>query len=200
PMMYVRPESGGFTNPAVVNQLEMKIRLTEPTLQAVFEAEEALKYTPFKIQQGDKFEYQGYQIEFASVIKNVDHPTYQPEEGDIAVAALLKITAPDGSKTETAPVYLIRNNTPFSLKTEAPGMGLHCRFEHIDPAAGLLTIGIAKTPATQKKIPFEVAENAPRTDYVVLEAIVFPGINLVWAGSILMLLGFAISLWRRWKE
>ncbi|MBL7828563.1 MAG: cytochrome c biogenesis protein CcsA, partial [Saprospiraceae bacterium] len=40
PMMYVRPESGGFTNPAVVNQLEMKIRLTEPTLQAVFEAEE----------------------------------------------------------------------------------------------------------------------------------------------------------------
>jgi cytochrome c biogenesis factor len=43
----------------------------------------------------------------------------------------------------------------------------------------------------------EIAENAGRSDYIVLEAIIFPGIKLVWIGSILMLIGLAISFWRR---
>ena len=47
------------------------------------------------------------------------------------------------------------------------------------------------------KIPLEIAENVSRSDYIVLEAIVFPGINLVWIGSIMMLLGLAISFWKR---
>jgi cytochrome c biogenesis factor len=48
-------------------------------------------------------------------------------------------------------------------------------------------------------IPFELAENVQRSDYVVLEAIIFRGINLVWAGSLLMLFG-TLPLWRRWRE
>jgi len=59
---------------------------------------------------------------------------------------------------------------------------------------------VADIPENMAPIPFELAENVQRSDYVVLEAIIFPGINLVWAGSLLMLFGFALSLWRRWKE
>lgn len=200
PMMYIRPNVGGFTNPAMVNPLELKARLTEETLQAVFEQEENLNYTSFKVKQGERFTYQGYQIDFTAAVKDVNHPSYQPEEGDIAVGAQLNISAPDGSKATAVPVYLIRKSMPFSLKAEVVELGLHFRFENIDPAEGVMTIGVAKTAGKQQKIPFEIAENVQRSDYVVLEAIVFPGINLVWAGSILMLFGFAVSLWRRWKE
>ena len=48
------------------------------------------------------------------------------------------------------------------------------------------------------RLPIEVAE-APRTDFVVLEAIVFPGINLFWLGSILMMFGLGFSMWNRIK-
>ena len=43
-------------------------------------------------------------------------------------------------------------------------------------------------------IPVGVA-HAPRTDFVVLESIVFPGINLFWIGSITMLIGLFIGIW-----
>jgi cytochrome c-type biogenesis protein CcmF len=83
------------------------------------------------------------------------------------------------------------------LKDELPALGLHFRFENIDPKNGILTIGVAQTPADQAGIPLEIAEDAARSDYIVLEAIIFPGINLVWLGSLMMLLGLAVGLWRR---
>lgn len=197
PMMFFRPERGGFTNPASIGMLEMKFRLTEATMQAVFEAEEQLQYSTFDLKEGDSFEYNGYQIDFKKVDKEVNNPAYQFQEGDIAVGAALQITAPDGRQEFATPVYLIRESQPFSLKDEVPSMGLHFRFEKVDPTKGLLSIGVAQNPEQAIEIPFEVAEDAPRSDYVVLEAIIFPGINFVWIGSIMMMLGLAISLWRK---
>ena len=199
PMLYLRPAKGAFTLHADIGQLQMKIRLNEASMEHVFKSEEALKYTNFEVKEGSIFEFNGYKIHFAKVIKDIQHPSYAPESGDIAVAAGLEITAPDGQKAEAAPVYLIRNSQPFSLKDETPAMGLHFRFEHIDPKAGVLTIGVAGTPVNQGGIPVEIAENAARSDYIVLEAIIFPGINLVWLGSIMMLLGLALSFWKRFK-
>ncbi len=200
PMLYIRPAKGGFALHSDVGQLQMKVRLNEASMEHIFKTEEALKYTNFGVKEGSVFEFKGYQIRFSKVIKEVQHPSYAPEPGDIAVAAGLEITAPDGKKAEAAPVYLIRNNQPFSLKDEASAFGLHFRFENIDPKAGLLTIGVAGTPENQGGIPVEIAENAARSDYIVLEAIIFPGINLVWIGCIMMLLGLAISVWKRFRS
>jgi hypothetical protein len=94
PMMYIRPSEGGFTNPAQVNPLELKIRLNEKTLQAVFDAEEKMKYTPFQLKEGDNFSYKGYQLSFNNVEKNEKHPSYSPQAGDIAVAANIGIRSP----------------------------------------------------------------------------------------------------------
>lgn len=197
PMLYLRPGKGGFSLHADVGQLQMKIRLSEASMEHVFKTEAALKYTNFDLKEGSSFEFKGHKILFSKIIKEVQHPSYAPEPGDIAVAAGLEIVAPDGRKASAAPVYLIRENQPFSIKDEAGALGLHFRFENIDPKAGLLTIGVADNPEDQTGIPFEIAENAARSDYIVLEAIIFPGINLVWLGSIMMLLGLLFSLWKR---
>ncbi len=197
PMLYLRPQKGGFSLAANVGQLQMRIRLNENTMGQWMAMEEALQFSSFPMKEGGTVDYQGYKIHFIKANRDVRHPGYAPQPNDIAVAADLEITAPDGRTATASPVYLIRDNQPFSLKDEVPEMGLHLRFEHIDPQTATLTIGVAKANAQQQKIPLEIAENAPRSDYIVLEAIVFPGINLVWAGSILMLFGLALSLWRR---
>jgi cytochrome c-type biogenesis protein CcmF len=128
------------------------------------------------------------------VDRTINHPSYEAQEGDIAVAAVIEVIKPDGNTETARPVYLIRGNQPFSLKDELPDLGLHFRFENIDPATGTLTIGVAEADASMRKIPMEIAENAARSDYIVLEAIVFPGINYVWLGSLLMLVGLAMGL------
>jgi cytochrome c-type biogenesis protein CcmF len=197
PAMYIRPGEGGFSHPANIGPLQMRIRLSEAAMEKIFKTESELKYQEFPLKEGDSFTLNGYLVRFAGVEREPRHPNYTPEEGDIAVAARLDITAPDGSKDSAAPVYLIRDNRPYSLKDEAPSFVLHFQFSSIDPNKGLLTISAAQATEAQRSIPVEVAEDAPRSDYIVLEAILFPGINLVWIGSLAMLLGLAISLWRR---
>jgi cytochrome c-type biogenesis protein CcmF len=197
PMLYLRPAKGGFSLQSDIGPLQMKVRLTEASMDHIFKTEESLNYEKFGVKEGESIDFNGYKILFAEVQKDIKHPSYAAEPGDIAVAAGLEITTPEGKKASAAPVYLIRENQPFSLKDELPALGLHFRFENIDPKNGILTIGVAQTPADQAGIPLEIAEDAARSDYIVLEAIIFPGINLVWLGSLMMLLGLAVGLWRR---
>ena len=53
-------------------------------------------------------------------------------------------------------------------------------------------------PETEK-MSINLKEWEPPKDFIIMKAIVFPQINIVWVGSILMILGFAISLWQRIK-
>ena len=62
----------------------------------------------------------------------------------------------------------------------------------VNPETKQISIEVAQISPT--KMPISIAEDAPRTDYVVLEATINPGINLVWAGCILMLMGLAVAM------
>jgi cytochrome c-type biogenesis protein CcmF len=198
PMLCLRREKGGFTLPATIGPLQMKIRLTEKSMEHMLKTDEELQYQHFGLKEGESFNFKGYTVQFTKVNRSVQNPNYQPEKDDIAVAAELDVTGPDGKKGHSSPVYLIRGNEPFSLKDEIPEMGLNFKFDKIDPKTATLSIAAALATPEQRKIPVEIAENISRSDYIVLEAIVFPGINFVWLGSILMIFGLAISLWRRW--
>jgi cytochrome c-type biogenesis protein CcmF len=200
PMLYLRPEKGGFTLPATVSLLKMKIRLTEAAMERLMKTDEELQFQNFPVKEGETFQYKGYSIHFTKLNRNVKHPGYMPEPDDVAVSADLDITAPDGRKAQASPLYLIRGNQPFSLKDDVPAFGLHVRFETIDPKTSTMYLSAALATPEQRMIPIEVAENANRSDYIVLEAILFPGINFVWAGALLMMIGLAFSLWIRLKR
>lgn len=200
PMLYLRPKQGAFTLPAQIGPLQMRVRLTEASLARLLDADESLQYRPLRLKEGETADFEGYRIQLTRLNRNAEHPHYAPESGDIAVAAELRITAPNGTTAEAAPVFLIRDNRSLNLKDEVAKWGLHFRFENIDPSTATMTILAAKASEQVRRIPLEIAENAPRSDYIVLEAIVFPGINLVWSGSLLMLFGLALSAWNRWTQ
>ena len=94
---------------------------------------------------------------------------------------------------------MIRGNQPFNMKDQIDQLGMHFRFIEIDPNDKTVKIGVATSGKKIAKIPVEIAEDALRSDYIVLEAIVFPGINFFWVGTILMMFGFVMSLWNRRK-
>ncbi len=201
PMMFIRPSEGAFTLTSSVPQLEIKAKLTDKGMAKIFETKEALKPEIFPVKRGESFKFRGYNVTLTDIVaKDIPLATYLPEAGDIAACAMLQVAAPNGKAYKVTPVYLIRGNRPIGLDDEVRAEGLVFNVLGIDPASGNITISAAQATEEQRSIPVEIAENAGRSDYIVLEAIVFPGIKLVWLGSILMLIGLALSFWRRMRS
>ena len=81
----------------------------------------------------------------------------------------------------------------MGFKDYSPESQIHSRLSNINPSTEEFEIKLALNKTGINKIPFELATNVPRTDYIILEAKVFPGINLFWLGGVLMMLGLTIS-------
>ena len=183
-----------YSYPSQVNEISSKVRLAEGVFDAVFGPELDMEYESFTLKQGEQFSFKGHQIQFGGFNRSPSHPNYTPQEGDIAVSAMLSVQSPDGNVGIAQPVYIIRGSRPLNLKDELPEMGLHFRFSGIDPSSETVEVMIAKSDAASQKIPFEIATDSLRSDYIVLEAIEFPGINLFWLGSVLMMIGLLFSM------
>jgi cytochrome c-type biogenesis protein CcmF len=190
-----------YTYPVQLNDLSFKVRLTDDVLDKLFPAEEQLGYKSFTLRQGEKITMNGLELLFRGFNKDPKHPGYKKEEGDIAISAMFEVTDSNNVEPRRAePLYLIRGTLPFNLKDEIEPLGLHFRFTGIDPEQETIEVMIAQKKIELKDIPVQIAKKSLRTDYIVLEAIVFPGINLFWLGSSLMMVGLAVSMFRRIRE
>lgn len=189
-----------YTYPVQINDLSTKVRLSESILDDLLIPEESLNYQEFTLKQGDQAQFGDYKVTFVSFNRQPSHPNYQPQAEDIAVGASVQIQSPDGQNYSAQPIYLIRGNRPFNVKDQIPAVGFHVRFASIDPSTESISLLVAQNANSTNTIPVELATNSVRSDFLVLQAIVFPGINLVWFGSLLMLAGLAASLWNRRKE
>jgi cytochrome c-type biogenesis protein CcmF len=112
---------------------------------------------------------------------------YTPEPNDIAVAANLEVRSiDDNTVRELHPLYVIRDNMGIGSDAELKDLGIVVRFDKID--------------GFKQKVFISVGETAPKKDFIVLSAIVFPGINLVWLGCTLMMFGLAMAMVVRIRE
>jgi cytochrome c-type biogenesis protein CcmF len=73
------------------------------------------------------------------------------------------------------------------------------RLENINPETEEFTLLVARSMEAPALI-IEAAEEAPRNDFIVLKAVLFPGINLFWAGSIIMLGGMFLGMFKRLRK
>ncbi|MBR9920835.1 MAG: cytochrome c biogenesis protein CcsA [Bacteroidetes bacterium] len=186
-----------YTFPIQVQPIAMKVRLGEEAMNRLVPDEESLDYTELKLKQGDSAPLSGYDLEFVRFNTEPNHPEYKSKEGDIAVGATFLVKE-EGTVVDTLePMYLIRENRPYNLKDQSGSTGIHLRFTALDPGTETIEIYAAKAEIDET-IPLEIAKS-PRTDFLILESIVFPGINLVWAGSIAMLFGLLLASYNRFR-
>jgi cytochrome c-type biogenesis protein CcmF len=134
------------------------------------------------------------EIIFEGYVRNPVTPDYKPEEGDLAVGANLMVKSKSGKSYRVMPVFLIRKGEPLNVKAEIPALGIHLRFPLLDPKTEKAEISYAFAPKKNNPIAIDFSTEALRSDYIVLEAIEFPGINLFWGGSSLMMLGLLLGM------
>lgn len=136
---------------------------------------------------GDTFYTNRYYVVYkANDVNTYDHKEYQHQEGDIPITAVLSINdINSGEQHEARVLYFIRGRRQFSLSTELEKLGLEFKLSGILPDEG--------------KVVVEYKDKTPKRDYVVVQALIFPGIQLVWIGCILMMFGLLFSGAQRLK-
>jgi len=137
----------------------------------------------YEVSPGEQFHVADFVTYFdgAEVMKEIEGYTLQ--EGDVAVKAKLRILDYDVEK-RMEPTFIIRNNQVGKLAVTDEELGLKISLENILPE--------------QNKFVFKV--NQYQKDYVVMKAIVKPYINVLWIGTIIMLMGFTVAMVRRFDE
>ena len=185
-----------YTFPSQVNDLSTKVRLREGLFEAVYTLEEDLNYQEFNLAKGQQANVNGLSITFEGYNRQPQLAGYQEQEGDLAVGGRLRINAEEGTFV-AEPIFLIRDGQPMNFKAEVPEVNFHARFTMVNPQTEEARLFLAQSEKNTLTIPFEVATDSLRSDYIVLQAIEFPGINLFWIGTIFMMLGFLISMFIR---
>ena len=137
----------------------------------------------YEVAPGEQFHIADFVTYFdgAEVLKEIEG--YVLQEGDVAVKAKLRILDYDVEKI-LEPTFIIRNNQVGKLSVIDTELGLRISLENILPE--------------QNKFVFKV--NQYQKDYVVMKAIVKPYINVLWLGTIIMLIGFTVAIYRRFDE
>jgi cytochrome c-type biogenesis protein CcmF len=124
-------------------------------------------------------------VTFESIDKNA-----KPEElrlKDEMWGANLKINS-SGKIYYAKPIFAIADKSFYTIEDEVKEAGLKFQFYIKAGESGKVSAFL------------EISERPPVRDFIIMKAIVFPYINLLWGGVILMVIGFSMSIVRRTKD
>jgi cytochrome c-type biogenesis protein CcmF len=107
-------------------------------------------------------------------------------EKDIAIGLQLEVNSED-KMYPSEPIYMLKDGSKFDFGKKIDEKGLKLRFTNVFPDKNKLELMVYQKPKAEKQ-------------WVVLKAIEFPFINLLWGGTIIMVVGFILSIFRRNKE
>ena len=194
PLIQMNPRMGNSSEPDTRHYatFDLYSYVTYVDLETVSEKKAATtdEYVPAKnydIKQGDTIFSSNAIIIFDSLSTNLSKENMQLSEEDIAVKAHLRALDVKGQTYAATPVYLIKNNSIEPIASKVDELGLQFMFWKINPETGKIEISLQEKKSNIK-------------DFIVMQAIIFPYINILWIGCIVMVIGTSLSIWERIKK
>ncbi|HEY4198899.1 MAG TPA: cytochrome C biogenesis protein, partial [Mucilaginibacter sp.] len=139
-----------------------------------------------EVAPGDTIRFrEGYMI-LKGLIKDANVQDIPLSVGDIAIGAKLEVFT-HGKTYEAEPIYMIKKNSVFDFARKVDDAGLKLRFSKVLPDKNKIEITVYQQPENKKP-------------WIVMSALDFPFINFLWAGTVIMVIGFLLSIFRRNKE
>src|SRR6185369_15367529 len=115
---------------------------------------------------------------------NMSQEQYQKNDSSITVTAVLKAYDVNSKVYRAYPKYHLVKNRVEPISDSIPELGLNFSFWKINPADGSIEILMSERKSNQK-------------DFIVMEAYMFPYINVLWLGCVVMVLGTILAIWQR---
>jgi cytochrome c-type biogenesis protein CcmF len=135
------------------------------------------------VKIGENFFLNDYVATLEEVKRLSQVPGVQLGEEDVAVQANIKI---QGKTAEfmLEPIYIIKNKMAGMIFDMNQELGIKITFTAINP----------------KDNSFSFSINNTQKDYIIMKAMEKPLINILWIGTIILVLGFGIAIRRRYVE
>jgi cytochrome c-type biogenesis protein CcmF len=129
-------------------------------------------------------------LDSMTVVRDEDRPERGLLERDIAIVACFNLEGAENGgaiNTKASPLYIVRDNLIIPDIHEVEGWGLKFRIDNFNP--------------TDEKLKLTIWEHeSVRTDFIVIQAIIFPLINILWLGCILMAIGSFMAVRSRLRK
>jgi len=136
-----------------------------------------------EIKIGERF----FVNDFVAVLEKVERVSEVQDleltEQDVAVKASIRLYGNDQNYVAN-PIYLIKDRMLGRIPDFVSDLGIKLTFMNVHPDSDSFTIGV----------------NTTQRDYVIMKAMEKPMINILWTGTILLMLGFGMSTYRRYHE
>jgi cytochrome c-type biogenesis protein CcmF len=124
--------------------------------------------------------------DYVAILENVNTVTevdgIQMGENDAAAMATVRILERDGEKV-MRPTFVIKDREVWSKPEVSNELGLRIQLMQIDPTTG----------------KFKFAISRGQREFIVLKALEKPHINLLWIGTLLLIIGISIATVRRFR-
>lgn len=136
-----------------------------------------------KVKPGDRILVSGVLLYVDSLAPARDFVKHGLLETDLAAKA--QITLSRGERSAVAePLYIIRDSIPIPDVVTLEEWGLRLSLQQIDPHDGSFTLAVWEHDSIKK-------------DFIVMQAIVFPQINILWLGCLVMMIGTFMAVRHR---
>jgi cytochrome c-type biogenesis protein CcmF len=134
------------------------------------------------VKAGDTIYTNNALVVLEKINTNVKEGSEAAQNLEVMLGARLRIITLD-KEFVAIPVYGVKDGAAIQNEAVVDEAGLKFAFTGVNPDKGTITITTAEKDSTG--------------DFIIMKAIVFPWINLVWAGTIVMVIGFLLSIWKR---
>ncbi|MBS1645992.1 MAG: cytochrome c biogenesis protein CcsA [Bacteroidetes bacterium] len=122
-----------------------------------------------------------------SLRTNLTQEQYQKNDSALTVTAVFHAFDIEKKIHRAYPKYRLIKNSVEPISDSIPELGLRLTFWKINPEEGSVGIMLSKRKNNQK-------------DFIVMQAYMFPYINILWLGCLTMVVGTGIAVWQRVKK
>ena len=153
------------------------------------EANDDKNYDPpiaHEVAVGDTIRFREGYIVLKSLNKEAHVQNIPLTDSDIAIGAKLEVVS-NGKNYQAEPVYMIKTKNAFDFARTVDDAGLKLRLTKIIPEKSKVEITVYQQPENKRP-------------WIVMRALDFPYINFLWSGTVIMMIGFLLSIFRRNKE
>ncbi len=186
PRVQINPAMGGFLASPDIKRKASRDLYTHVSLPMNREEEpEWSALEERKVKQNEDFYISAkYIASFESIQRISEIEGVQLDAQDVAVQAKIKVQG-EHQVYYAEPIFLIKDKTQVGrLPSEINDLGVKITLLNIHPETNEFSLGI----------------NTRQKDWVVIKALEKPLINVLWIGTLVLMVGFTIAMVRRFKD
>jgi cytochrome c-type biogenesis protein CcmF len=185
PRAQINPDMGGLlASPDIYRTVHADLYTHVSSVMNPTEESDWSKLEELRIKKSKEF----YANDYVAILESVEqisevHGTTLADK-EIAVKASIRVQGEKGDYF-AEPIFMIRSDRMVKrIPDEINDLGLLITLMNIHPDTNEFTIGI----------------NTRQKDWVVIKAMEKPFINILWLGTLILMVGFSLAMVRRFRE